>query len=56
MGLIKNKHLNNFYILLIFSILSCDTSSDGLGGFSENSSGTGIGGSMARFTIVGDHL
>jgi len=56
MGLIKNKYLNQFYILLIFSILSCDTSSDNLSRSSENSSGTGIGGSMARFTIVGDHL
>lgn len=56
MGIRKNKYLNYLYKLLIISVLSCDTSSDSLSGFSENSSGTGIGGSMARFTIVGDHL
>jgi hypothetical protein len=54
------------YIILFALILACESSSDSIGSFSgngvqsstsgEGSSNTGIGGSMARFTIVGDYL
>ena len=55
------------FIVLILIIISCEGSSDvvlnvgssgsGVNDFSANGeSGSGIGGSMARFTIVGDYL
>lgn len=61
------KHMKNLkYIILFALILACESSSDSIGSFSgngvqsstsgEGSSNTGIGGSMARFTIVGDYL
>tara|TARA_B100001250_G_C19770882_1_gene777124 strand:+ start:278 stop:1084 length:807 start_codon:yes stop_codon:yes gene_type:complete len=65
MLLIKNMK-NLKYIILFALILACESSSDSIGSFSgngvqsstsgEGSSNTGIGGSMARFTIVGDYL
>ena len=68
--MMKNKKiLTSVYkfIVLILIIISCEGSSDvvlnvgssgsGVNDFSTNGeSGTGIGGSMARFTIVGDYL
>ena len=69
--MMKNKKiLTSIYkfIVLILIIISCEGSSDvvlnvGSSGSGVNSdfstngeSGTGIGGSMARFTIVGDYL
>ena len=55
--------IKSLFIYLVF-LLSCDSSSDfSFGGnvsgdvqMSGESSGTGIGGSMARFTIKGDYL
>lgn len=57
MHLIKDMKIKYLFILLIF-VISCESSSDlalnsGQGNFE---SGTGIGGSMARFTILDDYL
>ena len=57
-------NIKNFFIFLVI-LFGCESSSDsvnfgGLSGSNDFSggseSGTGIGGSMARFTISGDYL
>ena len=64
---IKKTFLSIYkFIVLILIIISCEGSNDvvlnvGSSGINSNfstkgESGTGIGGSMARFTIVGDYL
>jgi len=43
-------------ILMLLALTGLLSSCDSLGGSSTDSSSTGTGGSMARFTCVGDHL
>ena len=58
------KNMKNFKLYIFIALIfACESSSDigrldggGLGFSGEGSSNTGIGGSMARFTIVGDYL
>lgn len=47
-----NKYI---YFFLAFTIVSCSSDSDS-GSFSESASDVGQGGSLARFTILGDYL
>jgi len=50
------KKIHFLYIVLIASFLSCEKSSDGTSGDALYSGGTGVGGSLAKFTIAGNYL
>jgi hypothetical protein len=49
------KTYRYFVILIVFWAFSCRSDSSGFGSVSPNS-GSGVGGSLARFTIVQNHL
>lgn len=52
-----NRKTITFSLLLVFLFYACSMSDNGSSdGYTSGDSGTGQGGSMAGFTIIGDHL